>query len=231
MKQGLRILDISDLDKKLLNVLNEDYVFLNPDPGFNIIDEFDRVPRFSIFLKNLFFNLKARKNEANYLICFLKSGGKGRVALTKKDEIAGVVLYGDYCLFPSARQLISFMPDYNSIFLGYVYIDPAFKKYGLDERLLLSIEKDLIAQKYDSIETFGKRINDDMSEEEYDRICFFAARFLISKGFYIKNNDEQYPLFRMELKNIISCPKESWLERFFLRKQHKRSSVTQAGRK
>ncbi len=231
MKYGLKILDIYDLDKNLINVLCKEYVILKTNLKFNIINEFNCAPKFSIFLKNLFFNLKAKKNKSNYLKYFLKNGGMGKVALTNKDEIAGTVLYGDYCLFPSARQLISFMPDYKSIFLGHVYINPAFSEYGLNERLLLSVEEDLITKKYESVETFGKRINDDISEEEFDKISFFTVRFLISKGFYIKNNDECCPLLRMELKNIISHPKESWLERLFIRKQQKRSAVTQAGGK
>ena len=156
----------------------------------------------------------------------------GKVALTENNEIAGVVLYGDYCLFPSARKFVNYMPDFKSIFLGCAYIDPAFAEYGLNERLLISVAKDLTARQCESVETFGKRINEDISKKEFDKICFFTAKFLISKGFYIKSNDEHYPLLRMELKNIIPLPRrESWLERLFIRRQQKRSSVTQAGGK
>ena len=93
-------------------------------------------------------------------------------------------------------------------------------------------DRDLIERQYKSVETIAKRANDDLSEEDFARIHFFNVKFLISKGFYIKKNDELYPLLRLDLSNIITVPEEeSWLYKLFIRNHAKRSSVTEACRK
>jgi len=230
MKNNLKIMDIRKLDTKVINNLCCRTELQNNCEKIDIIREFNSAPRFSVFLKSLFFNIKTTKSKTNYLKCFLKSGGMGRAAVIKNNEIAGIVLYGDYCLFPSIKQYDSYPPDFESAFLGFAYIDQNFSGYGLEERLLLSVEKDLIDKKYKSIETIGKRANDDIDDNDFEKINFFTVKFLISKGFYIKKNNELYPLLRLELKNIVTfSEEESWFYRFVIRRQGKRSSVTETG--
>ena len=64
---------------------------------------------------------------------------------------------------------------------------------------LMSLEKDLIVSHVNSIESIGKRLNDDMDIEEYINSPIIPVKFLIKNGFYIKKNDEFFPLFRLDL--------------------------------
>ncbi len=228
MNENIRILDICKLDLKLISNLCDKCEFWVNNEKTDIIREFNIAPKFSIFLKSLLFNVKNKKNKKGYINCFLKNGGMGKAAVTKNNKIAGIILYGDYCLFPALKQFASYSPDFESAFLGCVYIDEVFSESGLEEKLLLSVEKELIERQYKSIEAIAKRINDDISGEDFEKIHFFNVRFLISKGFYIKKNDEMYPLLRLDLKNIITVPEEeSWFYKLFIKKQEKRSSVAE----
>ncbi|HHT79581.1 MAG TPA: hypothetical protein GXZ93_07310 [Actinobacteria bacterium] len=232
MNDGVRILDIRELDIKLLgNLCNQCEMWLNSEK-INIIREFNSAPRFSVFLKSLFFSISNKTSKTGYINYFLKNGGMGKAAVIKDSRITGIALYGSYCLFPALKQFAIYPPDFESAFLGCVCIDEDFSEFGIGERLLLSVEKDLIERQYKSVETIAKRANDDLSEEDFARIHFFNVKFLISKGFYIKKNDELYPLLRLDLSNIITVPEEeSWLYKLFIRNHAKRSSVTEACRK
>ena len=53
-----------------------------------------------------------------------------------------------------------------------------------------------------SIETIGKKINDDMDEDEFENSPLVSAKFLINNGFYLKKNDKLYPLLRLDLQSI-----------------------------
>ncbi len=66
----------------------------------------------------------------------------------------------------------------------------------------MSIEKDLIKAKISSIESIGKRLNDDMDLEEYINSPIIPVKFLIKNGFYIKKNDNLFPLLRLDLNSI-----------------------------
>ncbi|MDD3520970.1 MAG: hypothetical protein PHU65_07060 [Actinomycetota bacterium] len=232
MNDILNILDIRKLDINLMQDLSEKCGFWGNNGKIDLIKEFNCAPKFTVFLKSLFFSIKTSNKKTNYLNCFLNNGGMGKVAISKNNEVVGIVLYGDYCLFPSLKQFSNYPPDFESAFLGYVYIDRDFNGFGLEERLLLSVEKDLKEKQYKSIETIAKRANDDISEEDFDNIHFFTAKFLISKGFYIKKNDELYPLLRMDLKNIVTIPEEeSWFYKLFVKRQVKRSSVAEVSGK
>ena len=80
---------------------------------------------------------------------------------TSGDEVDAIIedvykrqaLYGSYCLFPALKQFAIYPPDFESAFLGCVCIDEDFSKFGIGERLLLSVEKDLIERQYKSVET------------------------------------------------------------------------------
>lgn len=232
MNNSVRILDIRGLDIKLLdNLCNQCELWADSEKT-DIIREFNSAPKFSVFLKSLLFSISNKTSKTGYINCFLKNGGMGKAAVIKDNRIAGAVLYGSYCLFPALKQFAIYPPDFESAFIGCVCIDEDFSESGLGERLLLSVEKDLIERQYKSVETIAKRANDDISEEDFARIHFYNVKFLISKGFYIKKNDELYPLLRLDLRNIITIPEEeSWFYKLFIRKQAKRSSVTEICRK
>ena len=79
---------------------------------------------------------------------------------------------------------------------------PESRNLGVGKKLLMSIEKDLIKDKIGSIESIGKRLNDDMDIEEYINSPIIPVKFLIKNGFYIKKNDNLFPLLRLDLNSI-----------------------------
>ena len=75
---------------------------------------------------------------------------------------------------------------------------------GVDKRLLIELEKDLLKEKVKSVESIGKRLTDDIDEEEYNNSPHVPFKFLINNGFYLKKNDPLFPLLRLDMKSIAA---------------------------
>jgi len=73
---------------------------------------------------------------------------------------------------------------------------------GAEKRLLMELEKDLLKKNIKAIEAIGKRPDDDIDEDEFENSPLVSFKFLINNGFYLKKNDDQYPLLRLDLKSI-----------------------------
>ena len=123
---------------------------------------------------------------------------------------------GKYYLFPRLKFYKIFPPDSESIFLGCLYVLPEYRNLGAGKKLLMSLEKDLIVSRVNSIESIGKRLNDDMDIDEYINSPIIPVKFLIKNGFYIKKNDELFPLFRLDL-SALSLVKGFLKDRFDLK--------------
>ncbi len=141
------------------------------------------------------------KSNQKKLAIFLNNGGRVKGAF-KNRKCIGILIAGKYNLFPKLKSFKVYPPDHKSIFLGCIYVDPDLRGSGIEKRLLIGLEKDLIWQNVKSIETIGKRINDDMDEDEFENGPLVSAKFLINNGFYLKKNDELYPLLRLDLQSI-----------------------------
>lgn len=141
------------------------------------------------------------KNNQKKLVTFLNNGGRVKGAF-KNRKCIGILIAGKYNLFPKLKSFKVYPPDPMSVFLGCIYVEPDLRGAGIEKRLLMDLEKDLIWQNVKSIETIGKRINDDMYEDEFENSPLVPAKFLINNGFYLKKNDELYPLFRLDLHSI-----------------------------
>ena len=229
MNGNFKIVDIREPGLHLENTICWECEYWGNYEKIDIIEEFNKAERFSTFIKSIFFNFQTRKKHSKYVNCFLKNGGMGKAVLTKKNTFAGIALYGNYSLFPALNRFSVYPPNADSAFLGCVFVDEYFSGFNLEERILLSVQKDLVKNHYKSVETIAKRINDDISEEEFNKIHFLPVKFLISKGFYIEKNDEFYPLLKMDLKNIITVSEEeSLFYKLFLKRQFKKSSITEA---
>ena len=167
-------------------------------------------------LKSKFFEVRSLKNKNNRFIdSFSRSGGIIKGAYSNKKCI-GVLMAGKYYLFPRLKFYKIFPPDSESIFLGCLYVLPEYRNLGAGKKLLISLEKDLIISRVNSIESLGKRLNDDMDIEEYVNSPIIPVKFLIKNGFYIKKNDELFPLFRIDL-STLSIVKEFLKSRFALK--------------
>jgi GNAT superfamily N-acetyltransferase len=146
------------------------------------------------------------KNKPEFIIFFSKNGGIIKGAFSSRTCI-GILLAGKYYLFPKLKLFNIYPPDNESIFLGCLHVVPEYKNLGIGKKLLMSLEKDLIKNKIGSIESLGKRLNDDLELEEYINSPIIPVKFLIKNGFYIKKNDDLFPLLRLDL-SAISLAKE-----------------------
>jgi GNAT superfamily N-acetyltransferase len=143
----------------------------------------------------------SRKEKRRKIIWFKEHGGKIKAAFAGKKCI-GVILAGDYYLFPRLKEFKIFPPDFDSIFVGCIYVVPEHRETGVDKRLLIELEKELLVEKVKSIESIGKRLNDDIDKEEYYESHNVPFKFLINNGFYLKKNDPLFPLLRLDMKSI-----------------------------
>jgi len=152
-------------------------------------------------LKGKVFEESSRKEKRKKIIWFSENGGKIKAAFVG-EKCIGVILAGNYYLFPRLRDFNVFPPDFDSIFLGCIHIVAKYREMGVDKRLLIELEKELIKEKVKSIESIGKRLNDDIDEEEYNNSPHIPFKFLINNGFYLKKNDQIFPLLRLDIKSI-----------------------------
>jgi len=205
MELSVKVKDISidQLGKIDFNCLDCDYWFGYND--LNLLDEFSRARSFGDvrwFIKGRLFQKKSNVEGREKFLKFKASGGKIKGAFTGR-RCAGVIMAGDYYLFPRIKSFNVYPPDSKSTFLACIYVIPEYRFMGVDKKLLAELEKELIEEKKDSIEVIGKRIDEDMDEEEYESIPLIPFKFLINNGFYLKKNDPLYPLLRLDLKSIV----------------------------
>jgi len=153
------------------------------------------------FLKGKLFKKSQSKKNERKITGFKMHGGKVKAAFVDRKCI-GIILAGNYYLFPRLKSFNVFPPDFKSIFLGCIYVIPEYKGMNVGKRLLIEIEKELVKEKVKSIESIGKRLNDDMDEDEYENSPLIPFKFLINNGFYLKKNDPLFPLLRLDLKKL-----------------------------
>ncbi len=184
------------------------------------------IPDIKNFLKSKIFIEKRKVIGHDTLKSFLTQEGRVKVAY-KNKKCVGFLIAGKYNLFPSLKTFKIYPPDPKSVFLGCIYIDPENRGLGFDKRLLIELEKDLFNEKVACIETIGKRMSEDIDEDEYENSPLIPFKFLINNGFYLKKNDEFFPLLRLDLRSIASVFKEGKLSLGkLIYKKEARSPVT-----
>jgi ribosomal protein S18 acetylase RimI-like enzyme len=204
---NLKIKGLSNRQLKTLEFrcLDCDYWF--DYDGYSFIKELIAVRSFrgleGLFKGKIFEKISEKKNKGSRskIIAFKMHGGKVKAAFAGK-RCVGAILAGSYYLFPRLRNFDVFPPDFDSIFLGCIHVISEYRGMGVEKRLLIEVEKDLIKEKAKSIEAIGKRLDDDMDEEEYENSPLIPFKFLMNNGFYLKKNDPLYPLLRLDLGSI-----------------------------
>src|SRR4030066_532551 len=176
----------------------DEHNFFKELAGVRSFLELEGLFKGKLFKKN---SSKMDKNKRSKIIAFKMHGGKVKAAFAGKN-CAGIILAGNYYLFPRLRSFNVFPPDFESIFLGCIYVIPEYKGMNVGERMLIEVEKELIKEKVKSIESIGKRLDDDIGEEEYWNSPLISFKFLMNNGFYLKKNDTLFPLLRLDLKSI-----------------------------
>ena len=153
------------------------------------------------FLKGKLFEKSVRKNNRKKIAAFNEYGGKIKAAFIG-GQCIGIIMAGNYYLFPRLRSFNIYPPDPDSTFLGCIHVISRYRGMGIGKRLLIEIEKELIKEKAESIESIGKRLNDDIDEDMYWDSPLIPFKFLINNGFYLKKNDPLFPLLRLDLKSL-----------------------------
>ena len=226
MDLNIKIKDISFADflKLKINCHGCDYWF--KCNKISLAKEFNKSFKLLDFLKSKLFELKNKSHQGNCFGSFIKNGGKIKIAYINKSEIKGLIIYGNHYLFPKLKEFKVYPPDSSSIFLACMFVEPEYREFGVEERLLLSVEKDILKQGKKSLETVAKRQNDDISENEYENLHLIPFKFLIKNGFFVKKNDEYFPLLRLDLSTIetVLSEEESLFARLFKKKELSRST-------
>jgi len=170
----------------------------------SLLDEIAGIKNLSharYLFRSKFFPHDYGNKDQKKMVTFVNNGGIVKGAF-KNRKCMGLLSAGKYDLFPKLRSFNVFPPDKDSTFLGCIYVEPEEKGSGIEKRLLIELEKALIKKNAAAIETIGKRLDDDMDEEEFENSPLVPVKFLINNGFYIKKNDQYYPLMRLDLKSI-----------------------------
>ncbi|HAJ95185.1 MAG TPA: hypothetical protein DCP02_03020 [Actinobacteria bacterium] len=152
-------------------------------------------------LKRTFHENIYKKTDQKKLATFSSNGGIIKGAF-KNNKCTGMLIAGDYNLFPKLKSFKVYPPDPKSTFLGCIFVEPPYRGTGIKKRLLIELEKDLLKKNIGSIETIGKRLDDDTTEDEFENSPLLSFKFLINNGFYLKKNDKYYPLLRLDLRSI-----------------------------
>ena len=167
-------------------------------------------PEIKNFLKSKIFTENHEDCSMDTLKSFLCQGGRVKIA-TKNRKCVGILTAGKFNLFPRLKTFKIYPPDPKSVFLGCIYIEPGYRGSGFEKRLLIELEKDLFKEKVACIEVIGKRMSDDIDEAEYENSPLIPFKFLINNGFYLKKNDEFYPLLRLDIGSMVAVFKEGKL--------------------
>ncbi|MCD4669844.1 MAG: hypothetical protein K8S14_05310 [Actinomycetia bacterium] len=152
--------------------------------------------------KHEFYKKSYEKAGQKNLTTFSSNGGIIKGAF-KNRKCIGILFAGDYNLFPKLKSFKVYPPDPKSIFLGCIFVESSQRKSGIKKKLLIELEKDLFKKNIGSIETIGKRLDDDTTEDEFENSPLVSFKFLLNNGFYLKKNDKHYPLLRLDLKSIV----------------------------
>jgi hypothetical protein len=202
IKVIIRDLFADKIEKLDVKCVKCDFWFdYNSKSLFKDISNIKSISEVKDLLQSKLFKTNYSKASHKKLAVFQNNGGIVKGAF-KDKKCVGILFAGNYNLFPKLRYFIVFPPDPKSIFLGCIYVEPVQKELGIEKRLLIELEKDLLKKKASSIETVAKRLNDDIDEDEFENSPLISFKFLINNGFYLKKNDEQYPLLRLDLQSI-----------------------------
>ena len=204
IKVIIRDLFADKIEKLDIKCVKCDFWFdYNSESLLKAILNVKRISEVKELLQSKLFEKNYSKASQKKLAVFQNNGGIVKGAF-KERKCVGILFAGNYSLFPKLKSFRVFPTDPKSIFLGCIYVEPAQKGSGIEKRLLMELEKDLLKKKAVSIETIAKRLNDGIDEDEFENSPLISFKFLINNGFYLKKNDEHHPLLRLDLQSIVN---------------------------
>ncbi len=149
------------------------------------------------FLKSKIYAGTSEGKDNKGIKRFCRYGGRVLGAFDDNNCI-GVLMYGKHYLFPRIRSFKVYPPDSDSLFIGCIYVKSGYRDIGIGQRLLMSVERELLKKGVKSVEIIGQRNFEINHHRE-----LVPVKFLIKNGFYIHKNDYKYPLLRLDLGSIV----------------------------
>lgn len=120
-------------------------------------------------------------------------GSCGFIAYADEEPVA-YTLYGPPEYFPRTQEYRAGPVSPDAIFLACIYVDSDLRGHGVGQHLLVMVEKQMHRAKFKAIEIFANRRPEGVPVNPVD--------FFLGRGFYVKKDDRQFPLLRLDLRSL-----------------------------
>jgi len=117
--------------------------------------------------------------------------------MLKKENISiGYTQFGLPAFFKSiCRYRNSKHLDPSALFISCLYIIDGYRGQGFGKELLRAVISEASRKKISSIETIARRDSDNNPSGPLE--------FYLVNGFYIKKDDFEYPVVRLDIKSVL----------------------------
>lgn len=122
-------------------------------------------------------------------------GNCGQILYDNGNPV-GFAYYGAAENFPRSRFYAAGPVSRDAAFLCCIYVAGDARGQGRGKALLVAMQRDLYRRKIRAVETFGKL-------SESDAPCG-PAGFYLTNGFRILREDPEFPLLRMDIKQMVA---------------------------
>ncbi|MBI5232281.1 MAG: GNAT family N-acetyltransferase [Coriobacteriales bacterium] len=126
-------------------------------------------------------------------------GAPGRVAL-EDDEVLGFVKYAPAQYFPQVNTFACHPGDPDVVLLSCLHVRPDARHHGLGKVLMQAALRDLALRGVRRVEAYGAVHRNEPIEDQ----PMLTVEFLVREGFTVAQPDAEHPLFRIDLKSLVS---------------------------
>jgi GNAT superfamily N-acetyltransferase len=123
-------------------------------------------------------------------------GECGKLIL-KGDQVIAFSIYAPANCFPDFKPSMAGPVSSDAALLACLYVVPEVRRKGVGRAMLQVVAKSLLKRRIVAIETYASRSGN----------FGIPLDFCLANGFFILREDPNFPLVRLELKNVIL-----WLE-------------------
>lgn len=125
-------------------------------------------------------------------------GECGRIAY-EGDEVLGFVKYGPPSAFPSLASMPSGVPDSDAVLIACLHVAATARHAGLGKVLLQAALRDLTSRREKAVEAYAAAGSVDR-----EHTPLMSVEFLLRQGFSVARPHPDYPLMRLELKQLAA---------------------------
>jgi GNAT superfamily N-acetyltransferase len=137
---------------------------------------------------------KKELKEKWFQTTLLDWGECGKI-LYQASQVLAYAQYGPGFCFPRTANYLAGKVSEDAVFLSCLYVVPEVRGKGLGKIMLRAVEKDLYKRGVKALETIAGK-----TEKDY----VGPMDFYLKNGFFIRREDIQFPLLRIEFKSIVS---------------------------